>query len=155
MERFDDSLKTTRRARLQKLVAIVANTPLTEVPTCTMTLNAAIEMKNAIIAYSIAVAPRRRALIHCRRERIIRFVPIYRSVHDDKRFVDDWLSHWPITRWSLAESQIGGARSPQRSGLCIAEDRTRKKRRWWKEAPDWIDRGAGAADGMILAAYRA
>ena len=39
------------------LLATVWNMPLTEPPTETSTENAAIEMKNATIAYSIAVAP--------------------------------------------------------------------------------------------------
>jgi hypothetical protein len=59
MVRFDDGLKTARcdPERPQKLEAIEENRLLTEDPTDRSTLNAAIEMKNATIAYSIAVAP--------------------------------------------------------------------------------------------------
>jgi hypothetical protein len=60
MVRFGDGLKVApKRQWDQKLVAMLENSPLTSVPIVTMTLNAAIEMKNAIIAYSIAVAPPR------------------------------------------------------------------------------------------------
>jgi hypothetical protein len=41
----------------QNPAAIDENNPVTEVPIVTSTPNAAIEMKNATIAYSIAVAP--------------------------------------------------------------------------------------------------
>jgi len=58
MERFGDGLKTASKApAVQKLEAICENSPLTWVPTERMTLNAAMEMKNAIMAYSMAAAP--------------------------------------------------------------------------------------------------
>jgi hypothetical protein len=62
MERFAGRLKTVAGAtaaarRLQKPAAIDENKAVTEDPVVTSTLNAAIEMKNATIAYSITVAP--------------------------------------------------------------------------------------------------
>ena len=59
MERFGDGLKTAAGdAAAQKLEAIVVNTALTSVPIVWIAAKPAMEMKKAIMAYSIAVAPR-------------------------------------------------------------------------------------------------
>ena len=62
MERFSSDLKIEAgrpgaHPGGYMLLATLLNMPLTELPTETSTENAAIEMKNATIAYSIAVAP--------------------------------------------------------------------------------------------------
>jgi hypothetical protein len=56
--------------RDQKLLAICENTPVTSVPMVAIAEKAAIEMKKATIAYSIAVAPFGSSFILPSRERI-------------------------------------------------------------------------------------
>jgi len=68
MVRFGDGLKTA--ADFQKLAAIRENSPLTLAPIVTIALNPAIDMKKAIIAYSIAVAPSRSGFSRCSAARI-------------------------------------------------------------------------------------
>jgi hypothetical protein len=70
MERFGPGLKIAGAD--YQLLVMVWNTPLTELPIETSALNAAIEMNNATIAYSIAVAPAssRGCPVRCERMKI-------------------------------------------------------------------------------------
>jgi hypothetical protein len=89
MERFEDSLKTWRALRFQKLVAILENRLFTSLPMERIALNAAIETKKAIIAYSIAVAPPRSSIVRWSAERISKPVPTPICTHDGQARLDE------------------------------------------------------------------